>query len=142
MVDRQESSSERMTIRGRLDSHAFVPWIRRHAAKLGLFPDILHADAQRIELDVEGPIDLIDMMEVGCSLGPIEVWVEAIDRGPADRSSAFRSRLQSKRHGQLAGGVKPAGSFVEASPQVRSICAWARPVAAERLVPSIRVRNR
>ena len=32
--------------------------------------------------------ELIDMMEMGCSLGPIDVWVEAIDRTPAARIKA------------------------------------------------------
>lgn len=34
----------------------------------------------RIELEVAGPVELIDMMEMGCSLGPIDVWVERIER--------------------------------------------------------------
>jgi hypothetical protein len=32
-------------------------------------------------------VELIDMMEVGCSLGPIDVWVETIDRAPVDREN-------------------------------------------------------
>lgn len=73
---------ERMTILGDLDAETFVPWIRRHAAKLGVSQVIAHTGPDRIELDLAGPADLIDMMEVGCSLGPIDVWVETIDRRP------------------------------------------------------------
>ncbi|AWM28114.1 hypothetical protein AOX55_00005336 (plasmid) [Sinorhizobium fredii CCBAU 25509] len=29
-------------------------------------------------------MDLIDMMELGCSLGPFDVWVEMIHRTPVD----------------------------------------------------------
>jgi hypothetical protein len=78
----QRQFRERMTILGDLDAETFVPWIRRHAAKLGLFETISHTGPDRIELEVAGPAELIDMMEVGCSLGPIDVWVETISRSP------------------------------------------------------------
>lgn len=71
---------ERMTILGDLDAASFLPWIRRHAAKLGISQAISHASSNRIELEVEGLEELIDMMEMGCSLGPIDVWVESIER--------------------------------------------------------------
>ncbi|MDQ0559861.1 acylphosphatase [Rhizobium mesoamericanum] len=73
---------ETMTIIGELDAASFVPWIQRHAAKLGLSHAVSHASADRIELQIAGPPELIDMMEMGCSLGPIEVWVETILRRP------------------------------------------------------------
>lgn len=71
---------ERMTIFGELDATSFVPWIHRHAAKLGIYQAISHADATKIELELFGPPELIDMMEMGCSLGPIDVWVDTIER--------------------------------------------------------------
>lgn len=82
----QTQLQERMTIRGDLDAETFLPWIRRHAAKLGLAQDVFHAGPGRIDLDVEGPAALIDMMEVGCLLGPIDVWVETIDRTPCQKT--------------------------------------------------------
>ncbi|EJT01893.1 hypothetical protein RCCGE510_25361 (plasmid) [Rhizobium sp. CCGE 510] len=69
-----------MTIVGDLEAASFVPWIQRHAAKLGLSHTISHTSSMRIELELSGPEDLIDMMEVGCSLGPIDIWVESIER--------------------------------------------------------------
>ncbi|TWB57797.1 hypothetical protein FBZ98_102422 [Rhizobium sp. ERR 922] len=69
-----------MTILGDLNAASFVPWIRRHANKLGLAQTFFHSDAARIELEVTGPVELIDMLEMGCSLGPIDVWVEGIQR--------------------------------------------------------------
>ncbi|CAN7616540.1 acylphosphatase [Rhizobium sp. LjRoot258] len=80
--EHQSPSQERMTILGDLDAASFVPWIERHAAKLGLSQAISHTSADRIELEVAGPTELIDMMEMGCSLGPIDVWVETILRTP------------------------------------------------------------
>ncbi|KXF75902.1 acylphosphatase [Paramesorhizobium deserti] len=73
---------ERMIIHGELDATSFIPWIQRHAAKLGLWQAVSHTSSDRIELELAGPPDLIDMMEMGCSLGPIDVWVETIYRTP------------------------------------------------------------
>lgn len=78
----QNLLQERMTILGELDADSFVPWIRRHAAKLGVAQAITHRSPERIEIDLSGAPELIDMMEVGCLLGPIDVWVETIDRRP------------------------------------------------------------
>ncbi len=75
--------TERMTILGSLSAASFLPWIRRHAEKLGLEQSIDHADATRIDLRIAGPIELIDAMEMGCSLGPIDVWVDEIQRAEA-----------------------------------------------------------
>ena len=75
--------TERMTILGDLGAESFLPWIRRHALKLGLEQAVDHADFQRIELRISGPADLIDAMEMGCSLGPIDVWVDEIKRAEA-----------------------------------------------------------
>ncbi len=77
---RQSELHERITIIGDVKSASFVPWIRRHADKLGLSQSFLHAGAERIELEVAGPVELIDMLEMGCSLGPIDVWVDEFQR--------------------------------------------------------------
>lgn len=81
---RQNHFDERMTIHGQLEPASFVPWILRHAAKLGLVQKIAHTSPDRIELELSGSVELIDMMEMGCSLGPIDVWVETIDRVPLE----------------------------------------------------------
>lgn len=85
---RNHYSRERMVIRGRLVPASFVPWIRRHAAKLGLVQNIAHMSSDRIEIELSGSEELIDMMEMGCSLGPIDVWVETIDRAPVEPENA------------------------------------------------------
>lgn len=74
---------ERLTIRGNLGADSFLPWIMRHAARLGVEGAISHADMARVDLDVCGPADLVDAMEMGCLLGPIEVWVDTVDRVPS-----------------------------------------------------------
>ena len=77
---------ERMTILGELDADTFVPWIRRHAAKLGVSQAITHTAPDRIDVDLAGAPELLDMMEVGCLLGPIDIWVETIDRRPINNA--------------------------------------------------------
>ena len=76
------AARERLTIHGCLGADSFLPWILRHAARLGLDVKICHADAGRVDIDLGGPADLIDAMEMGCLLGPIDAWVETIDRMP------------------------------------------------------------
>ncbi|SCB58107.1 hypothetical protein GA0061105_10431 [Rhizobium aethiopicum] len=88
---RQSELRERFTILGDVRSASFVPWIRRHADKLGLSQNFLHAGADRIELEVAGPVELIDMLEMGCSLGPIDVWVDQIQRRIVDPVPTPRS---------------------------------------------------
>lgn len=73
---------ERLVILGEVGAASFVPWIEKHAAKLGLGQKISHRNEDRIDLIVEGPVEMIDAMEMGCSLGPIDVWVETIERIP------------------------------------------------------------
>lgn len=78
----QTSIRDHFIICGKLDPESFVPWIERHAAKLDVALRIHSTSIDRIELDVEGLAELVDMMDVGCSLGPIDVQVETIERIP------------------------------------------------------------
>ena len=78
---------QRFTIRGKLESPSFLPWVDRHSYRLGLSLEHIRADAACVEIEVEGQADLIDALEVGCLLGPFDVWVESIERssGPFHR---------------------------------------------------------
>lgn len=71
---------ERFVISGDVGAPGFAHWIERHAGRLGLRMRIGARTPERLELTVGGPPDLVDALELGCSLGPIEVWVETIDR--------------------------------------------------------------
>lgn len=73
---------ERFTIRGDVGSPRFPPWIEHHARRLGLEAGVSSGHDGRIEVIVAGPPDLVDALEVGCSLGPIEVLVDSIERAP------------------------------------------------------------
>ena len=71
---------EQFIIAGDLAADSFLPWITRHMQRLGLRGvPVRRADGQ-VEITLSGPPDLIDAMELGVSLGPIDVWVETIGR--------------------------------------------------------------
>lgn len=76
-------STEKLVIRGELAAPDFPAWIIHRARRLGLRGGILEVDEHAIQLLVAGPPDLIDAMEVGCSLGPTSVQVDRIDRIPS-----------------------------------------------------------
>lgn len=80
------SESELLTFHGDVGAADFPDWIAHRANRLGL-TGWVRADAsgERVEVMVSGPADLIDAMELGCSLGPISVWVEQVDRVTANR---------------------------------------------------------
>lgn len=75
-------TAEKFIILGDVGAAPFLPWIERHARRLGLRGHIARVSAGRIEVELSSPPDLIDAMEMGCSLGPMEVWVESIQRMP------------------------------------------------------------
>lgn len=75
---------ERLTIHGRLGAADFPDWIVHRARRLGLGGRIVSIGERTVETLVAGPADLVDAMEVGCSLGPISVQVERIDRIAVD----------------------------------------------------------
>lgn len=80
---RMSNHSRLFTLQGELQSASFLPWVARHSRKLGLACETLHVDACRAVFKVDGQADLIDAFEVGCLLGPIDVWVEKITSCPA-----------------------------------------------------------
>ncbi|MGI9416459.1 MAG: acylphosphatase [Geminicoccaceae bacterium] len=82
--NRVPMATEKLIIRGALGSGDFPDWIVHRARRLGLRGGITRIGAQAIETLVAGPPDLIDAMEVGCSLGPTSVEVERIDRTAVD----------------------------------------------------------
>lgn len=70
-----------LTIQGDVGATDFPGWITHRAHRLGLTGWARpNADGTSIDVFVCGPPDLIDAMELGCSLGPMSVWVEQIDR--------------------------------------------------------------
>ena len=75
---------EKLVIRGALASDEFSDWILHRARRLGLQGRLIKVGDDRIEALVAGPADLVDAMEVGCSLGPISVKVDSIERSPVD----------------------------------------------------------
>ena len=71
---------EHFYIHGRVGHPVFAIWIGRHAARLGLSGRVVRQGETVVEVDLAGPPELLDAMELGCSLGPREVWVDRIER--------------------------------------------------------------
>lgn len=67
-------------ITGNVGATCFVPWIQRHARKLGLTQVVCRESANGVEVEAEGLAEMLDAMEVACLLGPAEVWVESVSR--------------------------------------------------------------
>ncbi|OLP46201.1 acylphosphatase [Rhizobium oryziradicis] len=78
------NTCEKLSISGDVGAASFLPWIQKHAQKLGLTQRISQMGNGSIDLILEGPPELIDAMEIGCWLGPIDVWVETIVRAPTE----------------------------------------------------------
>lgn len=71
---------ERFEISGALIPERFVPWIERHADRLGTVVTIERADPAQLVLLATAQPEQLDALEMGCLLGPIDVWVDRIDR--------------------------------------------------------------
>lgn len=72
------------TLQGRLQSDGFVDWICHRARVLALTGWVARIDATRVTVVVAGPEALIGAMEMACSLGPVDISVDRIDRRRVD----------------------------------------------------------
>lgn len=90
--------SERFTLCGDVIKPDFLDWISHRAQRLGL-TGWAHEipERQLIEIFVNGPEDLLDAMELGCSLGPITVWVEHIERVPCGPDEDIHNGFNIRR---------------------------------------------
>jgi len=68
----------RMTISGALQTEGFLNFIGHYANRLSLNSGIVEASQARITLDLDGPAQLIDMLEMACWLGPEDCVVTDI----------------------------------------------------------------
>jgi len=94
----QPTACEHMTFRGQVADDDFLNWIAHRAKRLGLSGWARRADDRKtIEAVVQGPPDLIDAMALSCSLGPMTVWVDRVDRRllatPSEAPSGFEIRV-------------------------------------------------
>jgi len=76
--------AELMVLSGNVGAPDFPEWISHRARRLGLKGWVKAGDGDRLEMLVIGPPDLIDAMELGCSLGPMSVLVDHIARTSHD----------------------------------------------------------
>lgn len=68
---------------GQVEAADFDDWINRHAAKLGV--EVLSSSARpgARHLQIRGPAQLLQALELACSLGPASVLVDVTALEPA-----------------------------------------------------------
>lgn len=76
--------SVEIQIDGRLGSSGFVPWINRHAAKLGVQIALTSASSTRVSLQATGAAEMLRALALGCSLGPYDVWIDEVTTSPVE----------------------------------------------------------
>ena len=69
-----------LTLKGDLAAQDAIPWFLHRGQLLSLVGWISRVDAQTITMALSGPPDLLDAMEVACSLGPGNVQVDELIR--------------------------------------------------------------
>lgn len=67
-------------MRGELAGAGFADWICHRARLLDLRGWVRSEGPEAVTIMVTGPEALVDAMEMACSLGPINVWVDRIER--------------------------------------------------------------
>jgi hypothetical protein len=67
--------SARLIFLGRFRPESFLDFVRHRADRLALRTGIDLARADRIEVSIAGPQELIDAFEVACALGPLDCVV-------------------------------------------------------------------
>lgn len=67
-------------LRGQLSGAGFTDWICHRARLLDLRGWVRSEGPEAVTIMVAGPEALVDAMEMACSLGPINVWVDRIER--------------------------------------------------------------
>jgi len=69
-----------MVFLGRFVPESFAEFMRHRAERLSLEARFGRLGTERVEVEVGGEADLIDMFEMACSLGPIDCLVLDIRR--------------------------------------------------------------
>ena len=71
-------TAKKLTFTGDVSAPDYPDWIVHRARRLGLRGWVRAEAGDRVEVLVAGAPDLIDAMEVGCSLGPMSVLVDRV----------------------------------------------------------------
>jgi hypothetical protein len=67
--------SARFVFKGRFQTQSFVEFARHRAERLGLDVQFGQASAEAVALNVSGAIEMVDALEMACSLGPFDCLV-------------------------------------------------------------------
>ncbi|RVV98921.1 acylphosphatase [Mesobaculum littorinae] len=72
--------SERFVITGAVEAADFPGWIGAHGRKLGLELGPMERQGAALAFRAAGAPEMLDALEMGCSLGPRSVTVQRVDR--------------------------------------------------------------
>ncbi len=77
VTGRGQTMQERvqMVFLGQFEPESFAEFMRHRAERLSIRAEARRLDAARVDVEVEGDTDLVDMFEMACSLGPIDCLV-------------------------------------------------------------------
>lgn len=73
-------TATRVTLIGDLASNSVIPWILHRGRVLDLSGWVERISDTQIDMALAGPADLVDAMEIACSLGPTDVIVDQVTR--------------------------------------------------------------
>jgi acylphosphatase len=77
-----------LTLKGQLGAESAIPWLLHRGRLLSLVGWIRRIDESTVTMVLWGPPELLDAMEVACSLGPGNVLIEECLREDHDFDTA------------------------------------------------------
>ena len=84
MRDENQSMSVRIAFRGRNLGSGFAAFATERMARLSLDGRVTEVRPDRVTIEARGHPVLVDMLEIGCSVGPLDSVVREIERHRGD----------------------------------------------------------
>ncbi len=73
-----EDQTARMQVTGDIAAPSFVPWIARHAGRLGLRNCAIARKGPHLSIKATGAPEMLEALALACTLGPAEVMVDDV----------------------------------------------------------------
>ncbi len=78
--DQHKHKSLEFSLSGHVGAEDFVPWMQKHARKLGVEFTVLEASPRHLSIRTTGVIEMVDAFVLACSLGPQSVCIKDVVR--------------------------------------------------------------
>jgi acylphosphatase len=86
-----EAKTARLIILGKVDNVGFEEFAEFYARRLDLLGHMAASGDGRLDVELYGPGELIDMFEMACWLGPSEALVDTIKCSPEPASTRYNN---------------------------------------------------